>query len=313
MEHSQLYNFFFPDEYKIIINIIVILAIILFVFILKKVLKRKKKKFNLLFLIMLNVMISGILCPLAYLLNWKVKKNSESNERELLFGKSEDFICQSQSFLLSFFQSSRETFVTLLIITIVLFYHKKIDNNMIYKIIFISIGYGVPFFSNLIYSIIGAFGESHLFCFTAINTKNVTVYCGTIHFTYIFILLLISLSLTIYIIIQFRKDAKKDVWFDEGKSKLICCNDLDIQKIIYYCIAQIITMGLIFYYRFRDYFYKMSDLDDIVQVAGICSIFNAISSIIYTIIFIISNICNKVIKDSLEETIFELSDVLYDD
>ena len=75
-------------------------------------------------------------------------------------------------------------------------------------------------------------------------------------------------------------------------------------------------MGLIFYYRFRDYFYKMSDLDDIVQVAGICSIFNAISSIIYTIIFIISNmniLCNKLIKDSLEETIFELSDVLYDD
>ena len=290
-QKSTLFQFFFADGYRVSINIITLIGILLFILIVKITFSRKKSShFNLLFIIMINVMISGILSPLAYLLNWKVNKNN-SFKKELLFGDTRGFICQTQSFLLAFFQSTRETFLTLLTFLVFLNYFKSANinsNKLLYKIITICFGYGVPFISNLTYSILGAFGESHLFCFTKLDTRGVTTICGTIHFTYIFILLLVSFLCTLYIIIKDTCLKDYDPWMDEGtEKKEKRCMNPQLKKIIFYPIGQIFSMSFIFYYRFRDYF--TSSLVNAETVAGICGVINAISSILYTLIFIFTN------------------------
>ena len=83
-----------------------------------------------------------------------------------------------------------------------------------------------------------------------------------------------------------------------------------LKKIIFYPIGQIFSMSFIFYYRYRDYFTKEGISG--IRVAGICSVINAISSILYTLIFIMSNNIffsnnNETIRDE-KLTIFDLKE-----
>lgn len=296
---SKLSEYLFSDGYKIGINIITTIGIILFIIVIYITYSNRKKttNFKLTYIIMINVMISGILSPLGYLLNWKIEKKN-STEKELIFGDSDGFLCQSQSFILSFFQSSRETFLTLLLFVIFLnfFTSKNLNmNKLIYKILIHVIGYGIPFIANLIYLIIGVFGESHLFCFTKLNKGDITTICGTIHFIYILVLVILSICFLLYIIIKECCYKKKDLWNDDENENIGCMNS-DLSKIIFYPIAQILSMNFIFYYRFKDFY--MSDNNDkteiekknyFTKVAGIAAVINAISSIMYTLIFIFSN------------------------
>ena len=110
--HSKFWKYFFSDGYRIAINVFTSIGIILFIIVMYLTYSRKKESnFKLIFIIMINVMISGILSPFGYLLNWKVE-NENTKQKELLFGDSDGALCQTQSFILAFFQSSRETFVT---------------------------------------------------------------------------------------------------------------------------------------------------------------------------------------------------------
>lgn len=292
MAENKIWNYFFCDGYKIAINLFTTIGIILFIIVIyKTIINKRSSNFKLLFIIMINVMISGILSPLGYLLNWKVKKDN-SEEKELLFGKSEGFLCQTQSFILAFFQSTRETFVTLLLSIVFIKYLSSKDLNtdkIFIKFLVIIMGYGIPFIANLTYSLIGAFGESHLFCFTNLNTSGVTSICGTIHFTYILILLILSIFMSLYILIKECCFKSYDPWTDnDNNSDQKCCMNSELMKIMFYPIAQFFSMFLIFYYRFRDYFLN-NIKDDKYFISGTCAVINAISSIIYTIIFIFSN------------------------
>ena len=293
--NSKLFEYFFSDIYKILINIITLIGLILFIFVMYAASKKKSSHFQLLFIIMINVMVSSILSPLGYLLNWKVNKEN-SNGKKLLFGESRGFLCQSQSFILAFFQSSRETFLTLLTTTVFINYicqSNSFINKLSFKIIILLIGYGIPFIANLTYSLVGAFGESHLFCFTKLDTSGSTTICGTIHFSYILFLLILSLFFTLYIIIKDFCSKDYDPWTDDDKEEKKCCIGSELKKIIFYPVAQIFSMGFIFYYRYRDYF--TSEGISGTTVAGICAIINAISSVLYTFIFILSNnlFCGK--------------------
>ena len=312
---SKLFNFFFPDGYKIAINIITLFGLILFILVMHATLKKKSKKFHFLFIIMINVMISSILSPLGYLLNWKINTEN-STEKKLLFGESNGFLCQSQSFILAFFQSSRETFLTLLTTLVFINYIKqnnKIINKLFFKNIIVFIGYGIPFIANLIYSLVGAFGESHLFCFTKLDTSGSTTICGTIHFGYIFFLLILSFFFTLYIIIKDYCNKDYDPWTDDDKEKEKGCLNSELKKIIFYPFAQIFSMSFIFYYRFRDYF--TSEGINGTTVAGICAIINAISSVLYTCIFILSNnlFCRKNNNESEEHKDIRLLTINIDD
>ena len=205
---------------------------------------------------MINVMISSILSPLGYLLNWKINKEN-SKEKEILFGESMGFLCQSQSFILAFYQSTRETFLTLLTTIVFINYitqNNAINTKLMFKIIILLIGYGISFIANLIYSLVGAFGESHLFCFTMLDTSGSTSICGTIHFTYIFILLILSLFFALYIIIIDCSNKDDNLWTYDNKEEGKCCMNSELKKIIFYPIDQIFSMSFIFYYRDRDYF-----------------------------------------------------------
>ena len=290
--HSKFWKYFFSDGYRIAINIFTSIGIILFIIVMYLTYSRKKESnFKLIFIIMINVMISGILSPLGYLLNWKVE-NENTKQKELLFGDSDGALCQIQSFILAFFQSSRETFVTFLTFIVFVNYFKSKNLNvdkLVYKVIVQAIGYGIPLIANFTYSLIGAFGESHLFCFTKLDTSGVTSICGTIHFTYIFVLLLLSLFFILYIIIKDLCCKTYDPWTDDdnGDEKQKGCMNSELIKIIFYPIAQIFSMSYIFYYRFRDYF--INEVKNSNTVAGTAAVINAISSIIYTLIFIFSN------------------------
>lgn len=297
--HSKLWHFFFADGFRISLNVFNIIGIIFFIFVIYKTYtKRKNSKYNILFLMMISVMISGLILNFGFLLNWKIKKDDNTNERELLFGNTEGFICQAQSFIIASSQSSRETFTTLLIFLVFLdYFSENLKTEQLYlKILVEILGFGLPFIAALIYSLLGAFGESHLFCFTKKKVDTVTSTCGTIHFFYIFILLILSVVFTLFII--FKDCCKKyDAWADdkdvnevnlevEKKKKRL---DPKLKKIIFYPIAQICSMFFVFYYRFRDYFFHNINDNNGFIIAGWVAIANIISSLVYTLIFSISN------------------------
>ena len=125
MTNSKIYDFFLADGYNITINVLIFFELLLFLLIIWKTVSRKKSGFNLLFLLMMNSIISGILSAIGYLLNWKVKVD-DSDRKKLLFGESDGFLCQTQSFMIAYFQSTRETFCSL--ITIIVFMSYKIKN-----------------------------------------------------------------------------------------------------------------------------------------------------------------------------------------
>ena len=292
MSNSKIYDYFCCDGFKIAINLLILIGIILFIIVICIAFAGKKSNFNLLFLMIINAIISGIFSALAYLLNWKVDVDY-SPDKQLLFGDSDGFLCQAQSFMISYFQSTRETFCSLIIITVFLNYKKisKVENTrLLYKIIIQLLGYGIPFIANLIYSLLGVFGESHLFCFTKIYVNNTISICGTIHYIYIAILLSLSLGFTIYIIYKDCKDKNEDVWTNiDDNNKKKCFSDPQLKKIIFYPFAQILSNIFILYHRFSDFL-----IEDEIQHrnnvrSGPAAIVNTLSSILYNIIFILSN------------------------
>ena len=290
MSNSKLYYFFLADGYKITINVLIFFELLFFIIIIWKTVSKKKSSFNLLFLLMINSIISGILSAIGYLLNWKVKVD-DSDDKVLLFG--DGFLCQTQSFMIAYFQSTRETFCSL--ITIIVFMSYKIKNfdiqNMrpLYKFYILLIGNGIPLIANITYSIVGMFGESHLFCFTKKDVNKTVSICGTIHFTYIVILILLSFFFILHIIIKDCKN-RKNVWtnLDETNKKK-CFSDPQLKKIIFYPFAQILSNSFIFYHRFKDFLFEDENAHNNNMRSGPAAVVNTVSSLLYIIIFILSN------------------------
>ena len=166
---SDIFQFFFSDNYRIIVNIILFLAIISFGIFIYLVCSRKNSSFNIIFKIKLNVMISALLSGIGYIFNWKIGKNDKGeNEEKLIF--EDEIMCTIQSVFFGLFQTSRESFLASLSFLIFLNYRNpniNLDKKKILITIMIYLfGYGIPLIANIIYISIGGYGESHLFCFT---------------------------------------------------------------------------------------------------------------------------------------------------
>lgn len=292
MTNSKIYDFFLADGYRIAINIMIFFELLFLIIIIWKTLSRKKSSFNLLFLLMLNSIIAGNLSALGYILNWKVHVDG-STEKKLLFGDSESFICQTQSFMIAYFQSTRETFCSLMIF--IVFISSKIKNfdikniRPLHKFYILFLGNFIPFIANIIYLIAGMFGETHLFCFTKMDVPKETSICGTIHFAYMIIIILLSFILTLYIIIQDCKN-KENVWANlDNNNKKKCFSDPQLKKIVIYPFAQIITNVFVFYNRFVDWYIEDTGERRNNKRTGMAGVVNTTSSLLYIIIFIVSN------------------------
>ena len=129
-KHSKAYYFFLADGCRITINILVLIGFILFIIVLYKAFNNKKKNFNLLFIVMIQVIISALLSIIGYIFNWKVK--DENDIRVLIYGK---VLCRLQSIFLNYFQTTRESLLTSLTIIVFLQYKEHDVEKMIYKIL----------------------------------------------------------------------------------------------------------------------------------------------------------------------------------
>ena len=293
MVKSIIYNFFFADVWRIIIIIFIIISVILSFSALGITLSIKKKnqiKFKLVYIIMINVMFTATLEPVSYLLNW-VDEN-----RNLLFGDQDDFFCQAQGFSIGFFQSSREIFVTL--ISIISFISFKfgdvinIDESKLGLIFVLLIGYLIPLIENMIYLLKKGFGQSHLYCFTRnagkIEEINFAELCGTIHFSFVIALVIVNIFFISFLFIETscckKEEKNEDVWFKDNKK--YCINPM-LKKIIFFPIAQIITMSLPVVYRFNSFISHNEERAD--AIAGPAAVVNSVSSILYISVFVISN------------------------
>ena len=188
--------------------------------------------------------------------------------------------------ILAIFQSSRESCLTLLTFLILINYlNEKIDldnKKKFYKIIIFLYSYGIPVIANIIYISIGAYGENHLFCYVKLNDKGAI--CGSIHFFYLFALLILNSIFTLFILIHdscIRKSNENEIWLEEKT----CINPL-LKKIIFYPIAQVFSLGVPIIYRYGSF---ISKSDTIYKMAGIAAVSNSFSSFIYTLIFMASN------------------------
>lgn len=292
---SKLYNFFFADGFRIAVNIIILLGLIFFGTVVYKTYSRKRSNFKLLFIIMLNVMISTILSSLGYIFNWKVDNGSE--KKVLLF--NDGVTCIIQSFLLNFFQTSRESFLTLLTFIVFLYFkNQTFDLNKVknlYKIAIYLFCYGIPLIASIIYMSIGAFGESHLFCFTKLENNSPVPITAIIHYIYLILLVLLNIIFTLYITIKdscTKNNYQNDAWLEEEEKEekkcccLKCLNPL-LLKIIFYPIAQLVCLSLPFAYRFIAFFFKKNPSLEVW--AGLAAVLNSLSIVIYTFIFMFSN------------------------
>ena len=295
MEKSKIYNFFFADPSRIIIIIFIIISLILSLsalWITLSIRKKNRIKFKLVYIIMMNVMVTATLEPVSYLLNWA------DENRNLLFGKQDDFFCQAQGFSIGFFQSSREIFVTL--ISIISFISFKfgdvinIDESKLGLIFVLLIGYLIPLIENMIYLLKKGFGQSHLYCFTRnagkIEEINFAELCGTIHFSFVIALVIVSIFFISYLVIETSSCKKKEenedeeVWIKDDKK--YCINPM-LKKIIFFPIAQIITMSLPVFYRFNSFISHNEKEAD--KISGPAAVVNSVSSILYISVFAISN------------------------
>ena len=87
MTNSKAFNFFFADKYRTAIIIIIIISIILFLFVFPKTLS-SSKKFKLVYIVMINIMIIGIINPSVYFFNWVIYDENDENNKNgrLLIG-----------------------------------------------------------------------------------------------------------------------------------------------------------------------------------------------------------------------------------
>jgi len=303
LENSQLYYFLFADGYRIAINCILLIGIILFILVIYNTFRENDSHFNILFLLMINVMISSILSPIGYLFNWKIS-NDNSSDKKLLFGDSNGALCQTQSFLISFGQTSRETFLTLLSFRVLWSYchqnrkkfvdskkvNKSKDRECTQKFLIQFLGYLIPFIANIIYLSIDVFGESHLFCYIKADKSDNTQLVTLIHHIYHSILIVLSLVFIIIILICeicSYNTYKNDPWLEDTTTLEIKNDAPKLKKIIYYPFAQVISMSIPTIYRFKEYSNEEISKDNIL--AGPAALINTISSILYILIFIFSN------------------------
>ena len=231
-EHSKTYYFFIADYCRIIVNILILLGIIFFVVLLYNAFSKKKTNFNFLFKVMIHVMVCALLSIIGYIFNWTIEEENSNEERTLLFGDEDDFLCRIQSIFLTYFQTARESLLTSL--TIIVFFSFKEYNIEKYKFkipIFIFC-YGIPFTSNLISFIFDGFGKNDLFCFTKLKKFGKTF--GIIHFFYLIVLLLVNFVLVGYIIyLDYKQGKQYEDWLidDDNKSQNIMNKSL--KKIIF--------------------------------------------------------------------------------
>lgn len=294
MEFSEyLKNFFFADGYRVAIIILLTFGLIFFLSIIY-ITWKANLRFSLIFIVMINAMISGIISPFGYLFNWVIKDSNDNSI--LLFGESEGFLCQFQAFTLATFQCSRESFVTLVMVISFLkvrFPEMNISSSKINVIAVLIFGYGIPAAEVLIFMKLHVWGQSHLFCFTGMvkegnKYSGTIVTCGLIHFIYIIVLIVISNLFILDILIRVNKMRKSYIDRNSdpeaGTTGCICCDPL-LKKLVFYPFAQIVSMSLPIYYRIVDWFggeVKFSP-------SGPAAVMNAISSFIYTAIFFLSN------------------------
>ena len=303
---SKAFNFFFADYYRIAIIILTVLGILIVSAILTKtflIKKKQKNKFKLVFIVMINVMITAVLETVSYSLNWII--TDKNNKKTLLFGKSNEFFCQAQGFSLTFFQSSCEIFVTLIsIITFISFKLEddfNIDESKLSLIVISLIGYLIPLIESIIYLVNDGYGRSHSYCFSKIKTKKedekeidpndlkLSEICGAIHYSLLISLILISTFFISYLIISTTCRNKNindvDLWIKDEYNKKYCIHPM-LKKIIFFPIAQFFIMSVQFIYRYINYF---SDYEIVEKFARPAAVVNSFSSIIYSLIFAISN------------------------
>ena len=319
-DHSKLYYFFLADECRITINFLVFIGFILFIIVLYKAFNKKKLNFNLLFIVMINVMVCALLSIIGYIFNWKIK--DEHGDRVLLFGKA---LCKTQSFFLNYFQTTRESLLTYLTIVVFLKYKKYEVETIKYIILMILFCYGIPSISNIISFIFDGFTENDLFCFTKVEGFGKTF--GKIHYIYLSILTLINLTLVISIFLMDCKEGKKlENWLDDDSSNIAdeledsanfennreeiektkfskCCKciyiDPLLKKIIPYPIAQAIALTFPIIYRVGN------KAGNSVKWAKTAAIGNSSSAVLYTLIFFYFNkmVLDKENKDNKKNNI----------
>jgi len=291
MNKTQLFNFFFADYCRIIIITFVIFGLILFLIVLYKAFSNKKSNFNLLFIVMVNVILCSILSASSYLLNWVIFY--KDNHPKLLFGNEKSILCKAQSILIGYFVTSRESLLTSITIIVFINYKNGDTEKNIYKFLIFAYSYLIPVCSNFIAYHCDAFGISDLFCFYARNhSGNIFL---TIHLVYLIILLLLNLSLVLIIMIMDYYHAKpyKEWLDDENSDSGFSLTNSAIKKIILFPIGQLSTLTFVFIYRFGN---ENGHFDNDITLGRIATMANALSSILYSIIFIISN--NMMIRET---------------
>ena len=301
MSNSTTFKFFFADGWRIAILILIITAIILFLLVIIRTFS-KPKKFKLIFIVMINVMATAILNSAGFLLNW-VDENGK-----LLFGDEEGFFCQTESIVLFFSHTARETFVTLIsVISFISFSFGdkfNLDNSKLSLIIVLLLGYLIPFIADIIYFNLKIFGQSHYFCFTrgSGDTVKIAKTCGSIHTYYVLFLVIVSASLIIYLVIAttfFSKEKINDAWANNENTKH--CISPILKKIIFFPIAQILANCIALSYRIIDFNGTLNAQSLARPAAAISSI----SCISYTIIFAVTN---GIFSDSKKEDILDNSE-----
>lgn len=281
-KHSKLYYFFLADDCRITINILVLIGFILFIIVLYKAFNNKKSIFNLLFIVIIEVIVCALLSIIGYLFNWKIK--NENNIRNLIFGKA---LCKIQSIFLNYFQTARESLLTSLTIICFLEYKKHDVKNIKYQILIHFFCYGIPFISNLICGICDGYTENDLFCFTRVEGFGRVF--GIIHYLYLTALTICNLILVSTIIIMDYKEGKNlENWLDDGNSSSSKCSqcvfiDPLLKKIIPYPFAQICALTFPIIYRVGN------KAGSSVNWAKIAAIGNSSSAILYTLIFFYFN------------------------
>ena len=282
---SVVSEFFIADYWRITIVILDIIAIILFLFVIGKTLS-KPRKIKLMYIVMINVMITAIINSIGFLLNWVV-------DHKLLFGDENGFVCQSQAFILFFTHTSRETFVTL--ISIISFISFKfgdsfsINHKKLSIIIALLIGYLIPLIADIIYLKLKVFGQSHLICFTRREDEPKSNICGIIHSIYILFLGIISLILISYLVIKTTNCNKKqdnDSWINDDEEKQ--CMNPNLKKIIFFPLAQICMNIISVIYRISESI-KGHDNAIFRVFARMTGILSSVTSILYILIFAITN------------------------
>ena len=285
LKHSRLYYFFLADYCRITVNILVLIGFILFIIVLYKAFSKKKSDFKLLFIVMINVMICALLSIIGYIFNWKIKDGND--ERVLLFGDEDGFLCRIQSIFLNYFQTARESLLTSLTIIVFFTYKEHNVEKTKYKILIFLFCYGIPFASNILCFIFDGFTENDLFCFTRLSGFGKAL--GIIHYLYLIALALLNLSLVSSIIIMDYKQGKKfeDWLVDEKSSKCAIINPA-LKKIIPYPFAQFTALTFPIIYRVGN------KVGSSVKWAKIAAIGNSLAAVFYTLIFFYFN---KIVLD----------------